>query len=108
MAMFPGRDVMNVFDLRQQLIDDYSSYIKSFIRIRDPRISEYVEQKLFREGALWPEPLIQLNPLFEAGKTIDKLVEEGILHPGCRQIFRREKDKDPAGQIGRASCRERV
>ncbi|HLG76364.1 MAG TPA: DEAD/DEAH box helicase, partial [Ktedonobacteraceae bacterium] len=88
---------MNVFDLRQQLIDDYSSYIKSFIRIRDPRISEYVEQKLFREGALWPEPLIQLNPLFEAGKTIDKLVEEGILHPGCRQIFRREKDKDPAG-----------
>ena len=88
---------MNVFDLRQRLIDDYSSYIKSFILIRDPRIREYVEQKLFREGALWPEPLIQLNPLFEAGETIDELVAEGILHPDCRQIFRREKDKDPAG-----------
>jgi hypothetical protein len=89
---------MNIFDLRQQLIDDYSSYIRSFIQIRDPRIYEYVDQELFQKGVLWPEPLIQLNPLFEAGKAIDELVEEGVLHPACRSLFRRGKDEQyPAG-----------
>lgn len=37
---------MNVFDLREQLVRDYSSYIASFINIRDPRIREYVDEKL--------------------------------------------------------------
>ncbi len=29
---------MNVFELRERLISDYSSYIRSFIRIRDERV----------------------------------------------------------------------
>ena len=31
---------MDVFGLRDRLIDDYSSYIRSFIQIRDDRIQE--------------------------------------------------------------------
>jgi hypothetical protein len=31
---------MNVFDLRDNLIDDYSDYISSFIRIQDERIKK--------------------------------------------------------------------
>jgi hypothetical protein len=58
---------MNIFEFRNQLIGDYADYIKSFIQIRDPHISEYVQQKL-QEGVLWPEPLIQLNPLFARGE----------------------------------------
>lgn len=89
---------MNIFDLRQELIDDYSSYVKSFIEVRDQRIHEYVEEKLFQQGLLWPEPLIQMNPLFEAGLSIDELTERGILHPACKAIFRRKKDSTlPAG-----------
>ncbi|GHO73966.1 hypothetical protein KSD_17370 [Ktedonobacter sp. SOSP1-85] len=53
-----------MFEFRDQLIQDYASYINSFIQIRDQDIQSSVEGKL-REGALWPEPLIQLNPLFE-------------------------------------------
>ncbi len=48
---------MNIFDFRDQLIGDYASYIKSFIQIRDPQISSYVQQKL-QEGVLWPEPTL--------------------------------------------------
>ncbi len=36
---------MNIFDFRDQLIGDYASYIKSFIQIRDPQISDFVQQK---------------------------------------------------------------
>lgn len=91
---------MNIFDLRQELIDDYSSYVKSFIEVRDQRIHDYVEEKLFQKGLLWPEPLIQMNPLFEAGLSIDELAELGTLHPACRAIFRRGKDAtQPAGEL---------
>ena len=84
---------MNIFDFRDQLIDDYASYINSFIQIRDPRIRQYVEQQ-FQEGVLWPEPLIQLNPLFAHGESIDELVTQGVLHRECAGIFRKGKSED--------------
>jgi len=78
---------MNIFDFRQKLIDDYSSYISSFINIRDERIQNTVGTAM-RAGALWPDSLIQLNPLFEAGDTLEGLIAEKVLHPECRNTFR--------------------
>lgn len=88
---------MNVFELNRHLIHDYSSYIRSFIQIRDKRINKYVQQCL-DNGLLWPEPLIQLNPSFQPGEWIDELVEKGILHQECSRIFRINKDQQEEGQ----------
>jgi len=83
---------MNVFDLRRRLIEDYSSYIESFLNIQDERIRQHVEQEL-EAGRLWPQPLIQLNPSFEPGKTVEALVQEDVLHRECGKIFRKGKEK---------------
>jgi superfamily II DNA/RNA helicase len=88
---------MNIFDLDHNLVDDYCSYIKGFIRIRDKRINELVEKHL-AEGLLWPDPLIQLNPSFKKGASIDELVNKNILHSNCSNIFRIHKDKSSLGQ----------
>ena len=88
---------MDVFDLRNRLIDDYYSYIWSFIQIRDPRIHSLVEEEI-EAGLLWPEPLIQLNPAFEPGQWIDELVEQSILHPECRRVFRIKPAPNAPGQ----------
>ena len=77
---------MDVFGLRTRLVDDYSSYIQSFIQIRDDRIRHLVDSEL-ASGLLWPDPLIQLNPSFEPGHRSDELVDEGVLHEECRRIF---------------------
>ncbi len=87
---------MNVFDLRNHLVDDYASYISSFIQIRDQRIRSYVDEQL-SSGLLWPESLLQLNPAFEPGHWVDELVDEGVLHKTCKFIFRRKDEKDPTG-----------
>ena len=63
---------MNVFELRERLISDYSSYIRSFIRIRDQRVDALVTSCL-DQGRLWPDPLIQLNPSFQYAGTIEDL-----------------------------------
>lgn len=89
---------MNVFDLRNRLVDDNADYTRSFIKIADPRINDFVEKQP-REGALWPEPLLQLNPAFLPGGAIDDLVANGTLHPECARIFRIGKfATDPIGQ----------
>ena len=87
---------MDVFDLRNKLIEDYGAYVGSFIRIKDVRIEDEVRRSI-DDGLLWPDPLIQLNPSFEAGDRIDELVEEGILHDECAQIFRAGKDSGNSG-----------
>ena len=83
---------MHVFNLHKRLIDDYASYITSFIHIRDQRIEQFVK-KVLTKGLLWPEPLIQLNPSFEFAESIDDLVKSGTLHPACGHIFRKNKNK---------------
>ena len=88
---------MNVFKLRDRLVDDYRDYTRSFIKIRDPRIKEFVDGHLGAEG-FWPEPLLQLNPAFQPGGTIDDLVAERVLSDQCSRIFRyRESPEDHRG-----------
>jgi hypothetical protein len=89
---------MDVFSLRDKLVTDYSNYTRSFIKIADQRIATKVDTAL-DEGALWPVPLLQLNPTFLPGGTIDDLVVDRTLHPECIQIFRIDKtDTDPIGK----------
>lgn len=57
---------MDVFELRRKLVEDYGQYVTSFVNIADDPIREHVDEEL-KGGLLWPEPLIQLNPAFEAG-----------------------------------------
>jgi ATP-dependent helicase YprA (DUF1998 family)/very-short-patch-repair endonuclease len=84
---------VDVFQLRNQIIDDYADYIGSFIHISDERIRELVDSEL-HNGLLWPQPLLQLNPGFEPGAWIHELIAEGRLHALCQAIFAiKENDK---------------
>ncbi|MYN68493.1 MAG: DEAD/DEAH box helicase [Acidobacteria bacterium] len=89
---------MDVFDLRNRLVSDYRDYTRSFIKIGDRRIRQFVDSHLAGEG-FWPQPLLQLNPTFKPGGTIDDLVAEGVLHEECSRVFRIGKsDTDHRGK----------
>lgn len=88
---------MDVFDLRDNLISDYGKYVRSFIRIKDARVKARVDEEL-DAGALWPSPLVQINPSFVPGESVSELVASGILHPECNRIFRVKSDADLAGR----------
>ncbi|MFN9291637.1 MAG: hypothetical protein ACK6EB_26470, partial [Planctomyces sp.] len=71
---------MDVFDLRQRLVDDYERYITSFIKIADARIDQLVQQAI-QTGEFWPQPLLQLYPTFLPGGSFDWVVVQQLLHP---------------------------
>jgi hypothetical protein len=74
---------MDVFDLRRRLVDDYASYTRSLIKIADTRVRHKVETAL-DEGALWPEPLLQLNPTFlSSGTSARRSVAVNRCRPIC-------------------------
>ena len=85
---------MDVFRVRDRLIDDYREFTGSFVDIHDKSIREHVAERMAR-GYQWPDPWLSLNPNFASGGTITDLIAEGLLQPECEKIFRL-KDDNPA------------
>ncbi len=50
-----GRNLVDVLRFRRRLVDDYGSYVSSFIRIKDERIEEVVLSNLGK-GMIWRDP----------------------------------------------------
>ena len=96
---------MDVFRVRDQLIEDYREFTGSFVDILDKRIREHVDKRM-EHSYQWPDPWLSLNPNFAPGGTITDLVSDGLLRPECEQIFRlRENGGD--GQVLRLHRHQR-
>ena len=80
----------NVFDFRNELVAGYSSFSRSFSKIAASDISKKVEAE-YADGRYWPEPLIQINPNYRRGKTVQELVAQGALHSACSELFKAKK-----------------
>ncbi len=77
---------MNILNFHDKLIQNYKSYIQSFLNIKDPKISKFVDGEIHGKK-LWPEPLVQFNPTFEKGRRLTDLVNDGFLNPELGNIF---------------------
>ena len=86
-----GGGLVDVFDIRDQVVEDYQSFTTSFVEPRDRRIAEYLQQVLESEKQ-WPDPWLSLNPSFASAGAICDAVAEGLLHPECASIFRIKED----------------
>ncbi|MBP8926991.1 MAG: DEAD/DEAH box helicase, partial [Pseudomonadales bacterium] len=84
----------NVFAFRDQLIEEYSTFSRSFTRISAADIRDEVERQ-YVDGRYWPEPLIQINPNYQRKSTVQQLALDGVLHKVCGDIFQVDKETTP-------------
>ena len=77
---------LDVFALRDSVVNEYKRFATSFTTIHAPDIREQIEA-IYAEDRYWPEPLIQINPSYKRSTDVGTLVANGILHPGCAGIF---------------------
>ena len=79
---------MDVFQLREHLVGQYRDYLTSSIRIHDPDIREFVETEL-ESGVAWPDPVLQLNPAFEADShgDLEALANQNVILPETARFF---------------------
>ena len=88
---------MDVFAFREELVSEYERFSRSFINIRAKDILQAVDEA-YVGGRFWPAPLIQLNPNFVPGGSIDDLVSKGMLEEECAKVFRIKKTTDKFGK----------
>ncbi|MFM8293823.1 MAG: DEAD/DEAH box helicase, partial [Microcystaceae cyanobacterium] len=77
---------LDIFNLRDEIIGDYRSYITSFLKIQDPKVKAFVHEQL-DQGQLWKDPLVQINPAYQESLTINELIAQNILHSDCQKYF---------------------
>lgn len=87
---------MDVFEFREKLVGEYSEFTRSFTRIKAKDISSFVTAA-YESQRYWPAPLVQVNPNFKVGHSVDALVQSGQLHQECARIFRAGKSAASAG-----------
>ena len=58
-----------------------------FRKIRSPEIEKWVQEKIAEGTLLWKDPYVQLNRRFEQGDSLQKLVDEDILHTRRSENF---------------------
>src|SRR5690554_600111 len=80
----------NVFNFRDELVQEYGSFSRSFTRIAAADIRKEVERQ-YDAGRYWPEPLIQINPNYQRKGTVQQLVQDSVLHKLCADIFQTGK-----------------
>ena len=77
---------LDVFNLRDSVVDEYRSYVESFVNILDPNVDQYVQDELNR-GELWPDEILQLNPSYESARTLGEMASDGILNSETAEFF---------------------
>lgn len=88
---------MDVFSLREAVVEDYKSFTGSFVQPRDEDIRRFLDERLTNSDQ-WPDPWLSLNPSFASGGTPKQLADAGSLDRGCEPIFRVKKDPDDPGR----------
>jgi hypothetical protein len=86
--------MQNVFAFRDKLIEEYRAFSRSFTRIAASDIRNGVEDQ-YSKNRYWPEPLIQINPHYQRRESVQSLVDQGLLHNTCADIFTDGKTQPP-------------
>lgn len=68
---------MNIINLYDKLKESYKDYIHSFVTIKDKRIEDIISEAIHNED-MWPKALIQFNPNFAQGISVDAMREQGL------------------------------
>ena len=77
---------MDVFKLRDDVVDEYRDYVSSFTNILDQRVDGFVRARL-EEGELWPDPALQLNPAYQPAELLGDLAAKGVIREETASFF---------------------
>jgi superfamily II DNA/RNA helicase len=81
-----GSPVLDVFSLRDSVVEEYKRFATSFTTIYAPDIRDQIDA-IYAEQRYWPEPLIQINPSYKRTVDVGALVKDRVLDPGCAELF---------------------
>ncbi len=80
-------EILNVFQLQEEIARDYEDFSRSFTPVRAADLERQVKQ-VCAEKQYWPDPLLQLNPLYQKSVfSFQHWAEQGRIEPELLKIF---------------------
>ncbi|MHA1426726.1 MAG: DEAD/DEAH box helicase [Candidatus Helarchaeota archaeon] len=95
----------NIFLIAEYLQNTYKKFVKTFQKFQNGTIQDWVKHQMETKDLLYKDPIIELNFQFEKGKSLQKLVQEGVLNPQIPSIFKIDPYKHQSEAIEKI-CRE--
>lgn len=77
---------MDVFALRDRLVDDYGTFARSFTTIHADDLRSAIDAA-YKDNRYWPDPLIQINPRYKSGRDTRELAAQGELLAATADLF---------------------
>lgn len=93
---------MDINKIYNNLTDHYKRYLRSYVSIKDDRILAEVDSAI-SDTKLWPDALIQFNPSFAVGESIDEMKARGVnIHEDLSHFFKHRfyKHQQEAIELG--------
>jgi len=66
---------------------DFIRYLLTAYPLRDPHLRYDLKQKLEQPGAIWQNPYLEGSQPYRAAKSIQELIDSGVLHSGLADLF---------------------
>ena len=70
----------------QAITESYLNYLSTTFRLKDAELQRQFDEALRIPGKFVKGPILEATPPFEAGSTIEALVQEGVLSPRFRAL----------------------
>ena len=82
---------MNPLAILESVQKDYRTYIESFQNIASPDIEPMLKKAIDNDELLWKEPFLQMSARYKDAGTLTDLIQSGIIHPKCADVFYRDE-----------------
>jgi ATP-dependent helicase YprA (DUF1998 family) len=93
-----GFTSLDPFAVLKAAQDDYRKYVRTFQRVDNPTIRDWILEKVDSGTLLWKQPYVQISRPYAQGDSLENLVASGLLHEKTPLIFRtraEEPDSPP-------------
>ncbi len=77
---------MHPLEAAERIRSDYARYLQTIYSFRDGDLRQSFREALHQPGFLVKGPFLEASPRFEAGSSLDDLIEMGILHGDFREL----------------------
>ena len=80
-------NTIDIFQFHNLVMDKYQKFSRSFVEINDPQIEKALQDE-GRLKTMWPNPLIQFNPAYEYGDSVQNLVTDKVLTQAMANVIK--------------------
>jgi len=77
---------LHPLEIASRIQEDYARYLQTIYFFRDPALRRQFQEALSAPHFLSRGPILEAAAPFRLGRSVEQMIQDGILHPGFRTL----------------------